>query len=88
MLIPITEELRNICKKISDQNLPLDDWCLIESDDMFQSENFIGGFDATEKEFTFSYFDNIEYWFQFSLIQADKISKGETLPLTGRVADK
>ncbi len=88
MLIPITEELQNICKKISDENLSVEEWCSIESDDMFQSESFIGGFDGTEKEFTFSYFDDREFWFQFSLVQANEISKGAILPLEGRIADK
>lgn len=30
---------------------------LIESDDMFQTQNYVGGFDATEMSFCFSYFD-------------------------------
>lgn len=39
------------------RNLDLEQWSLIDSSDQFQTENYSGGFDSTENEFTFSYFD-------------------------------
>ncbi len=48
------------------------EWIATESDDMFTTAHYVGGFDATEKAFCFSYFDSEsgEYWFQFSLPDA------------------
>lgn len=89
MNIPIEIELRNICKEIESKNLQASQWAEIESDDMFKSGKYIGGFDADENEFCFSYFapNEIEYWFQFSIERAKEISKGNKPVLTGRVAE-
>lgn len=67
--------------------MSIESWCEIESDDMFQQGRFIGGFDADEREFCFSYYESseVEYWFQFSLEAAFKISKGVKLSINGRV---
>jgi hypothetical protein len=88
MIIPITEELRSICKEIVAKNLSIEDWCLIESDDMFQTDFFQGGFDATEGEFTFAYFADNEYWFQLSLDDVDQIANGSEPLIEGVLADK
>jgi hypothetical protein len=89
MDIPIEPEFKNICKDIEAKNLQPHQWAEIESDDMFQSGNFLGGFDAEENEFCFSYFapNKIEFWFQFNLETALEISKDKKLILTGRVAE-
>lgn len=86
MEIPILKELRIICAEIDNKNLDASQWSEIESDDMFQSGNFVGGFDADEQEFCFSYNspNDIEYWFQFNLEIAKKISQGQSPILTGR----
>ncbi|MGQ8364978.1 hypothetical protein [Glaciecola sp. 1036] len=88
MVIPIEQELKAICQEIFDKALGLPEWSKIESGDMFQQGNFIGGFDADEQEFCFSYFatNKNEYWFQFSLETAEEISQGIRLVLVGRPA--
>ena len=74
----IEEDLRIICREILEEKKSLVQWAEIESDDMFQRGNYLGGFDATEKEFCFSLFlDNNEYWFQFSLYDAEEITKNK-----------
>ncbi|NIZ04508.1 hypothetical protein [Pseudoalteromonas sp. HF66] len=85
MDIPIEDELKSICIEIVNQDYSTHQWLEIESSDMFQSSSFVGGFDADEMEFCFSYFDDnrTEFWFQFTLDQAMSISKGESIKLTG-----
>jgi hypothetical protein len=69
--------------------MTLAEWSEIESDDQFQTENFCGGFDATEQEFTFSYYDEHknEYWFQKSLEGIQKILEGEITEFPIRLAE-
>ena len=71
-------EFIGICKRIVRENLDLKEWRLIESDDQYQTEKYCGGFDGTENEFTFSYFDNngSEFWFQLALADIEKVEKG------------
>ena len=44
-------------------------------DDMFQKGSCVGGFDADEMEFCFSYYDknHKEFWFQLNLVQISDI---------------
>ena len=74
----IDAEFISICKQILNENLDLNDWNLIESSDQFQTEKYCGGFDGTENEFTFSYFDEKrnEFWFQLPLGDIEKVEKG------------
>ena len=88
MTIPITEEFRNVCREIVSRNLTIQEWCEIESDDMFQTEHFEGGFEAIEEEFTFSYISENEYWFQLTLEEVSKIAVGENILLEGRIAER
>ena len=76
MKIAVTQELRDILRQILDEGRTPNDWATIESDDMFQSEHFCGGFDATERAFCFSlYHDNgKEYWFQITLEDVGALS--------------
>ena len=78
MKLKVDEELLGICKKIITRKLTITQWSEIESDDEFQTKNYCGGFDATENEFCFSYFDKnrIEYWFQISLNEVDDMLNG------------
>ncbi|MCL6417874.1 hypothetical protein MIB92_19655 [Aestuariirhabdus sp. Z084] len=89
MDIPITSELRTICQEIEKKDLRESQWAEIESDDMFQVGCFVGGYDADEHEFCFSYFspNKGEYWFQFSLEVAKHISQGNNPVLSGRAAE-
>ncbi len=78
MYFQIDESFIAICKQIQQEQKSLEEWASIESDDMFQYENIIGGFDATENEFCFSIFqDENEYWLQISLLQIPQILSGE-----------
>lgn len=81
MFIPINEELKSICRQILEQNYSLEEWAGIESDDMFQTDSFEGGFDATENEFVFSYFGDKEYWFQLSMSEVTRIINGDDLKI-------
>ena len=64
-------------------------WAEIESDDMFQSASFCGGFDANEKAFLFSWYtnDTEAYWFQLSLEGAVDIANGGSPQILGRPAE-
>jgi hypothetical protein len=86
MQIPIDEELRRLCSEIASEQRSEDEWSLIESDDMFQTAHFIGGFDATERAFCFSYYDGsgTEFWFQLTLSEALRIAGGEIMNVNGR----
>lgn len=77
--LKINSDFILICKQIQDKNYNLENWCLNESCDQFQTNDFCGGFDATEEEFYFSYYDKDgnEYWFQFPLTIVDKIIRGQ-----------
>lgn len=57
-----------IFAEISRERKSENEWAMIESDDMFQSVHFTGGFDATEMAFCFEYrHENGErYWFQLT----------------------
>lgn len=90
MKIPITKDLVEICYAIISEAKSVDEWAAIESDDMFQRGDFVGGFDANERAFCFSYYDakKKEYWFQFGLDDAKAIAAGSEAMLDGRIADQ
>ncbi len=73
----IEPEFISICKLILQENLSLMEWSNNESSDQFQTERYCGGFDGTENEFTFSYFDEDEneFWFQLSLLDIENVEK-------------
>jgi hypothetical protein len=78
MILQIDTDLREICSQILKEGKVLEDWCEIESDDMFQEGKYVGGFDATEEEFCFSIFiGDEEYWFQLPLDDIPKIVSRE-----------
>lgn len=72
------EEFRTICRGIVSQKKKKEDWRATESDDEIQSEHFVGGFDATEDAFCFSYYSSAagEQWFQISLEDVTEIASG------------
>jgi hypothetical protein len=78
MNVPVGEELRQICRLIVSEGLLEHEWAARESDDMFQSHAFSGGFDATEMAFCFSYYapDGSEHWFQMTLAEVQEIAAG------------
>ena len=86
--IRIDQEFKEICIKIISKNLTENEWAEIESSDEFQTEIYCGGFDATEMEFCFSFYDkNQEYWFQLSLTDINRINNGEIKYLYPRKAE-
>ncbi len=89
MKLAISDELLDLLRNIVRQGLQLHEWASIESCDMFQSPNFVGGFDATEMEFCFSYFDpnGCEFWFQLPLDRIHALVKGEEGEVEVRKAD-
>ena len=89
MKLSIDKELLEIFKDILNRNLTLSEWSKIESSDEFQTENYCGGFDATENEFCFSYYDTkkVEYWFQKSLKEIEDIKSGKITEFEIRTAE-
>lgn len=85
----IDSDFLSICEQIQNENLDIEGWSLVESSDQFQTDDFCGGFDATEEEFCFSYYDEnrIEYWFQFPLTDIDKFVSGEIKEIEIRKAE-
>ena len=75
----VNPELRSICESILAERKSAIEWDRVESDDLFQTVHFKGGYDATEQEFCFSYYDGErkEWWFQFSYAEAVRIAAGE-----------
>jgi hypothetical protein len=89
MNISPDRELVEICRNIAEQGRSIQEWAEIESDDMFQTQRYHGGFDAIEEAFCFSvYRADGEYWFQFTLEQANAIAEGKTFLLTARPAQR
>jgi hypothetical protein len=88
MQLSIDAELRALCREIAGENRPEEEWAEIESDDMFQSESYEGGFDATEEAFCFSHHaqDDQEYWFQLTLSEVQAIAAGEDRAIEARPA--
>ena len=79
MKLKIEKELIVILNNIISESKSKDEWAEIESDDMYQSENYIGGYDADEEAFCFSYYDSKrnEYWFQLTLDEVEQILLGK-----------
>jgi hypothetical protein len=73
----IDEILISIFKLILAEDKSLNEWAEIESDDMFQKEPYVGGYDADEEAFCFSYFsEKSEYWFQVTIDEINEMVKG------------
>lgn len=67
---PIDNALRSIFQKILQEDLIEAQWSDIESDDMFQEHPYIGGYDADECAFCFSFYSGgEEHWFQVTLAE-------------------
>ena len=76
MKTPVSADLLTIFRKIVEENKSNDEWAEVESDDMFQTVHYSGGFDATEMAFCFSHFDpnGGEFWFQLSLDEVSSVA--------------
>jgi hypothetical protein len=74
-------QLREICQAIAARQLSLAEWAAVESSDEFQSSRLVGGFEAIEGLFTFSYFEvgGTEWWFDLTLERALAVAAGESV---------
>jgi len=80
MNLKITDEFVQICRAIVNASKTIEEWCEIESDDMFQLGDYCGGYDADEQGFCFEVIiDGVELWFQLSLEQAALIAEGKDI---------
>ena len=89
MYIPFDKNFTNICREIIKMDKKIDEWASVSSCDMFQEGDFVGGFEASEKQFTFSYYlGKEEFWFQLPLEQVNSVCVGDITGIEGRPADK
>jgi putative RNA 2'-phosphotransferase len=88
-VVPIRNELLEICRQIIGEGKTEAEWREMESDDMYRQGPYSGGFDAAEKAFCFSFISegNEEFWFQFTLGEAAEIAMGNPLRIEGRPAE-
>ncbi|MBY0273404.1 MAG: hypothetical protein K2X02_08400 [Alphaproteobacteria bacterium] len=79
MRLKLGQEFMEICNQIIKENKDDHEWVLIESSDMFQTDHYCGGYDATENAFCFSYYnlEGKEFWFQLTLNQIKQIIDGK-----------
>lgn len=77
--LKVDDDLRALCREIVAKGKSAGEWDRLESDDMFQRGNYVGGYDAAEQRFTFSYYDAAkkEWWLSFRLPIAEKIARGD-----------
>lgn len=88
MKLIIDELLTSIFEQILAENKTDDEWAEIESDDMFQNRTYVGGYDADEEAFCFSFYaDEGEYWFQLTLDEIKEAVKGTIMDLELEKAD-
>ena len=74
MMHKFENDFYSITEEIISEKKNIEEWAEMESDDMFHRGNYEGGFDSTEMEFCFRVIINaVEYWFQLSLQQVEKI---------------
>ena len=82
-------EFRRLCAEIVAEALSETQWAERESDDMFQTEHYSGGYDATEAAFCFSHYreDGSEWWFQLSLDDVARVARGDPVILDERPSE-
>ena len=73
------DELIDLCRAILATGRTIEEWRERESDDEFQSSHYVGGYDATEDAFCFSYYDDggEEWWFQLPLEDSESLATGD-----------
>jgi hypothetical protein len=80
---------REIARAIVSERNTDEEWAELESDDMFQEGPYVGGYDALEEAFTFSYYadDGREYWFQLMLAEIQEVAAGTRTTVDSRPAE-
>ena len=79
MKLQLDDTFLQIARSIVAEGKTVKEWAEIESDDMFQSGAYVGGYDATEQAFTFSFYGESEYWFQLTLDEIRNVCGGQKL---------
>jgi hypothetical protein len=89
MTINFDEEFVSLAREIVSQDKSHFEWAKIESDDMFQSTHFQGGYDATEEAFCFSHYGDAEeeHWFQLTLVEMKSVADGSRRSVVARPAE-
>lgn len=89
MELQIPGELSEILREIVREQRTEAQWAEIESDDMFQSPSFCGGFESLENAFCFSFYneERKEFWFQLTLDEIQRAVNGELIIIELRPAD-
>ncbi|MCB0096959.1 MAG: hypothetical protein KDE46_14620 [Caldilineaceae bacterium] len=89
MILEVDKDIYDICQSILREGKDKEAWSKIESDDMFQFGPYIGGYDATESAFCFSYYDehHNEFWFQLTLTEIEEIAEAKRKSLYLRPAE-
>jgi hypothetical protein len=87
--ITATLEFKTLCAQIVAEQKTPEQWAEIESDDMFRTPSFAGGFEAIEMAFCFSYYDSDrrEFWFQLTLEEIQDIAAGRKKEIDVRDPD-
>ncbi len=77
MEVQVNDELKSICKDIVDENKSAEQWKQSGSGELYQTDNYCGGYEASTGVFSFSlYKDDKEYWFDLQLSAISEIVKG------------
>ena len=89
MELKVDDLFREMARSIVSEGNTDEEWAEIESDDMFQEGPYVGGYDAIEEAFTFSYYadDGNEYWFQLTLGEIQEVATGSRTTVEMRPAE-
>jgi len=77
MEVQVNEELKGICRDIIGENKSAEQWKQSGSGELYQTDNYCGGYEASKGLFSFSlYKDDKEYWFDLNLSEVSEIAEG------------
>ena len=87
--LKVDDEIQRICRQIVAQGLDLHQWAQRESDDMFQTEHYSGGYESSDRAFCFSHYDKAgeERWFGLTLEQVGQVARGEAVHIILRTPE-
>ena len=88
--IEVDRELMSVCREIAEKGWDEQEWLLHDASDFFQAGDVCCGYDAKERDFTFSKYQSNgeELWFQLSLQQIHEILKGEMKSIPAAIAEE
>ncbi len=81
MRLTLGNEFKSLAERIIAFMASEPRWREFEADDLFQSPTYCGGYDITERAYTFSHYDSDgnEWWFQLSPSQISEVAAGHLL---------